>query len=53
MKRIADWDEFPDGPYVNTEYKCVCGWADIESDDYRLRINNSIRPKVKGENKDV
>ena len=51
MKIIGDWDEFPDGPYVNTEYKCVCGWTDIESDDYRLRINPSLCPSIKEEKK--
>ena len=51
MKIVVEWDEFPDGPYVNTEYKCVCGDTAIANDDYRLRINNNIRPKriYKGE----
>ena len=52
MKIVGDWDEFPDGPYVNTEWKCVvCGTTSIESDDYRLRINNSIRPSTTEEEK--
>ena len=37
MKKVVEWDEFPDGPYVNTEYKCVCGNMVITSDDYRLK----------------
>ena len=36
MRIIAEWDEFPLGPYVNTEYKCVCGNTRIFSDDFRL-----------------
>ena len=40
MRKVAEWDEFPLGPYVNTEWKCVCGNVRIESDDYRLKVLN-------------
>ena len=43
MTRVGDWDEFPDGPYVNTEWKCVCGRIAIESDDYRLRTGEQLK----------
>jgi len=41
MREIGSWDEFPLGPYVNTEYKCVCGNTKIISDDYRLKVHRS------------
>jgi len=48
MKKTGDWDEFPDGPYVNTEWKCVCGVTDIESDDYRLRMTVEVELRKGG-----
>lgn len=37
MAKKGTWDEFPDGPYINTEWTCVCGTQRITSDDFRLR----------------
>ena len=37
MKLIGEWDEFPLGPYVNTEWECSCGYKCITCDDFRLR----------------
>ena len=45
MKKTGEWDEFPDGPYVNTDWVCVCGETTTESDDYRLKSKIPVNGK--------
>ena len=49
MALIAEWDEYPFGPYIIQSWVCSCGNTRMTCDDFRLRkkISGGNDMKVK------